>query len=338
MLNNKTVLITGGTGSFGNKFVDIVLKRFPNIKRIIIYSRGEMKQYEMSQKYPLCKYPCMRYFIGDVRDLNRLKMATQNVDIVIHAAAIKHVPVAEENPMECIKTNIIGAQNVIDASLENKIYCVVALSTDKASSPINLYGASKLCSDKLFIAANNLKGHKNIKFCVVRYGNVMGSRGSVMPYFIKMRSSGILPVTDENMTRFNISLDDGVELVLHAIEKSLGGEIFVPKIPSYKLVDVARAISPSSKINIIGMRPGEKLHEEMISKNDSYNTIDAGEYYIILPTFSWFYKKEDYVKFHDGKDVPVGFSYSSDKNNDWLTTEDIISSIKKYIDQNFIPL
>jgi UDP-N-acetylglucosamine 4,6-dehydratase (inverting) len=337
-LNKKTILITGGTGSFGKKFVDTILKNFPEVGKLIVYSRDELKQYEMSQIYPMDKYPCMRYLIGDVRDAERLKLATKGVDVIIHAAAIKHVPIAEENPMECIKTNVMGAQNVIDASLENSVNCVVALSSDKAASPINLYGASKLCSDKLFVAANNLKGTKDMRFSVVRYGNVIGSRGSVIPFFLKKRESGVLPITHKDMTRFNISLEDGVNMVLYAMENSLGGEIFVPKIPSYKLSDVASAISPSAKIEYVGIRPGEKLHEEMITKNDSFNTIDIGKYYVIMPTFSWYQTKESYISHHKGEFVHPDFRYSSDNNTEWLTIEDIRIDIKKHVDSNFKPL
>jgi UDP-N-acetylglucosamine 4,6-dehydratase (inverting) len=337
-LNKKTILITGGTGSFGKKFVETILRKFPKVNKLIVYSRDELKQYEMSQTYSIDKYPCMRYFIGDVRDVERLKLATHGVDIIIHTAAIKHVPIAEENPMECIKTNVMGAQNVIDAALENNVNCIVALSSDKAASPINLYGASKLCSDKLFVAANNLKGSKDIRFSVVRYGNVVGSRGSVIPFFLKKRESGILPITHKDMTRFNISLEDGVNMVLYAIENSLGGEIFVPKIPSYKLLDVAKAISPSAKIEYVGIRPGEKLHEEMITKNDSFNTIDIGKYYVIMPTFSWYQTKENYIKYHKGKLVESDFCYSSDNNTEWLTIEEIRDDITKHVDSNFKPL
>src|SRR5690554_3311282 len=280
-LNNKSILITGGTGSFGKKFVELVLKRYPKVKRLVIFSRDELKQYEMSQIFSHDQYKCMRFFIGDVRDKDRLMRACEGIDIIIHAAALKQVPAAEYNPMECIKTNVLGAENVINAALDNGVTNVVALSTDKAAAPINLYGATKLCSDKLFVAANNIKGSREIKFSVVRYGNVMGSNGSVMPFFLDKKHEGVLPITDERMTRFNISLAEGVELVLWAIENALGGEIIVPKIPSYNIQDVARAVAPSARIEIVGVRPGEKIHEEMITPSDGPNTIDIGKYYLL---------------------------------------------------------
>ena len=263
-LINKSVLITGGTGSFGKMFTKLILERNPNIKRLVILSRDEQKHFNMAMDFPEDKYPAIRYFIGDVRDRDRLEMAFENIDIVIHAAAMKHVHLAEYNPSECIKTNINGAENVIAASLKCGVKSVVALSTDKACAPINLYGATKLTSDKLFIAANNIKGSRDVKFSVVRYGNVMGSNGSVMPFFLKKRKNGFLPITDKKMTRFNISLQDGCQMVFDAIEKAWGGELFVPKIPSYKIVDVATAIAPDCEQEV-GIRPGEKLHEEMIT-------------------------------------------------------------------------
>ena len=282
-LYGKSILVTGGTGSFGQKFVSEALKKFPGIHRLVIFSRDELKQYEMSQKFPKSKYDCIRYFIGDVRDPNRLTRAFEEIDIVVHAAALKQVPAAEYNPFEFINTNIIGAENVINAALDNNVETVVALSTDKAAAPINLYGATKLCSDKLFIAANNIKGSRKCKFTIVRYGNVMGSRGSVIPLFLKQSSENLLTITNPEMTRFNISLLEGIDLVLYAMEKSLGGEIFVSKIPSYKIMDVAKAIAPDAKIEITGTRPGEKLHEEMVTTADAPNTIDIGDHYIILP-------------------------------------------------------
>ncbi|MEG2341500.1 MAG: UDP-N-acetylglucosamine 4,6-dehydratase (inverting), partial [Odoribacter sp.] len=269
MLNNKSVLITGGTGSFGKKFVETILQRYPEVKRIVIYSRDELKQFELKQKYPEAQYPQLRFFIGDVRDGERLKRACEGIDVIIHAAAIKQVDTAEYNPEECIKTNIHGAQNVINAALQTNVQHVVALSTDKACAPINLYGATKLCSDKLFVAANNIKGSRDLRFSVVRYGNVMGSRGSVIPFFINKRKGGVIPITHDEMTRFNISLQAGVDLVMFAIGHHLGGEIFIPKISSYKIVDVAKAIAPHAKIEVIGIRPGEKLHEEMITVTDA---------------------------------------------------------------------
>jgi UDP-N-acetylglucosamine 4,6-dehydratase/5-epimerase len=338
MLNNKAVLITGGTGSFGKMFVKTIFRDYPDVKRIVIYSRGELKQFNMKQMYPADKYPQLRFFIGDVRDGERLERACEGIDVIIHAAAIKQVDTAEYNPEECIKTNIHGAQNVINAALKCGIQHVVALSTDKACAPINLYGATKLCSDKLFVAANNISGFKNIKFSVVRYGNVMGSRGSVIPFFIKKRDDGAteLPVTDMRMTRFNISLEAGVALVMFAIGHHLGGEIFVPKIPSYHIADVAKAIAPNLPVTEIGIRPGEKLHEEMITVTDALNTIDLGQYYAILPSVSFKHQTEEYIRHHQAKRVPDGFHYSSDKNTEWETIETMREKIKKYCDPNFV--
>ncbi len=270
MLNNKSILITGGTGSLGKELTKTILKKWPQVRRLVIYSRDEQKQFQMAQEFPESEYPAIRYFIGDVRDLDRLKRAFNDIDYVIHAAAMKHVHIAEYNPDECVKTNIGGAENVIKACFSNNVTRVVALSTDKACAPINLYGATKLTSDKLFIAANNIKGKQNIKFSVVRYGNVMGSNGSVIPFFMNKRKEGYLPITDENMTRFNISLQGGVDMVLHALDKAWGGELFVPKIPSYKITDVAEAICPNCEIKVVGIRPGEKIHEEMITASDSF--------------------------------------------------------------------
>lgn len=337
MLNNKSVLITGGTGSFGKKFVETILRDYPQVKRIVIYSRDELKQFELKQKYPEKQYPQLRFFIGDVRDGERLKRACEGIDVIIHAAAIKQVDTAEYNPEECIKTNVHGAQNVINAALQTSVQHVVALSTDKACAPINLYGATKLTSDKLFISANNIKGARNLKFSVVRYGNVMGSRGSVIPFFINKRDSGVteLPITDMRMTRFNISLQAGVDLVMFAIGHHLGGEIFIPKIPSYHITDVAKAIAPNLSVVEVGIRPGEKLHEEMITQTDSLNTIDLGRYYAILPSVSFTYTKEDYMKHHDAVPVMVGFHYSSDKNEEWETIETLRDKIRTYVDPNF---
>ncbi len=333
MLNGKTVLITGGTGSFGNKFVETILRDYPQVKKIVIYSRGELKQYNMRQKYPQDKYPMLRYLIGDVRDGERLKMACEGVDVIIHAAAIKQVDTAEYNPRECIKTNVNGAINVINAALECGVKDVVALSTDKACAPINLYGATKLTSDKLFTAANNIKGSKDIRFSVVRYGNVMGSRGSVIPFFIKKRDDGAteLPITDMRMTRFNISLQEGVDLVMWALGHHLGGEIFIPKIPSYKICDVATAIAPNLKQVEVGIRPGEKLHEEMITATDSLNTIDIGEYYAILPSVSFCHQTEDFLKHYNAKFVPQGFYFASNNNERWETVESLREKFKKII-------
>ena len=337
MLNNKSVLITGGTGSFGKKFVETILRRYPDVKKIVIYSRDELKQFELKQKYPESKYPQLRFFIGDVRDGERLKRACEGIDVIIHAAAIKQVDTAEYNPEECIKTNVHGAQNVINAALATGVQHVVALSTDKACAPINLYGATKLTSDKLFTAANNIKGARPIRFSVVRYGNVMGSRGSVIPFFINKRDNGAteLPITDMRMTRFNISLQAGVDLVLWAIENHLGGEIFIPKIPSYHIKDVATAIAPNLPQVEVGIRPGEKLHEEMITPTDALNTIDIGRYYAILPSVSDRYKVEDYLNHHNGKFVPEGFHYSSDNNEEWETVETMRAKIKEFVDPSF---
>lgn len=337
MLNNQSVLITGGTGSFGKMFVKTILRDYPDVKKIIIYSRGELKQFNMKQMYPEKEYPQMRYFIGDVRDGERLQRACEGVDVIIHAAAIKQVDTAEYNPEECIKTNIHGAQNVINAALATGVKHVVALSTDKACAPINLYGATKLCSDKLFVAANNITGFKNIKFSVVRYGNVMGSRGSVIPFFINKRDNNAteLPVTDLRMTRFNISLEAGVNLVMFAIGHHLGGEIFIPKIPSYRITDVAKAIAPNLPVVEIGIRPGEKLHEEMITVTDALNTIDLGKYFAILPSVSYKHQTEEYIQHHHAIMVPDGFHYSSDNNEEWETVETMREKIVKFCDANF---
>ena len=334
MLEGKSVLITGGTGSFGKKFVEIILKRYPQVKKLIVYSRDELKQFEMSQIFPESKYPAIRYFIGDVRDGERMRRACENVDVIIHAAALKQVPAAEYNPMECIKTNIIGAENVINAAMDCGVSDVIALSTDKAAAPINLYGATKLCSDKLFVAANNFKGARKLKFSVVIYGNVMGSRGSVIPFFLERRKSGILPITHEEMTRFNISLEQGVELVLYAYEHALGGEIFVPKIPSYKILELADAIGPNCKKDIVGIRPGEKIHEEMITASDSYYTVDIGRYYVILPQNPiWNY--DQYYEEKKAKKVSDGFVYNSGTNDEWLSKEELRELIKNHIDPTF---
>ncbi len=334
MLNGKSVLITGGTGSFGKMFTKLIFEKFPDVKRLVILSRDEQKHYQMAMEYPENKYPAIRYFIGDVRDESRLISAFEGIDIVIHAAAMKHVHLAEYNPMECVKTNILGAENVINAALKCGVKKVVALSTDKAAAPINLYGATKLASDKLFIAANNIKGKRDITFSVVRYGNVMGSNGSVMPYFLKKRKEGVLPITDMRMTRFNISLEDGCEMVFNAIENAWGGEIFVPKIPSYRITDVATAIGPECKQEVVGIRPGEKLHEEMITISDSFNTIDLGKYFAILPQQPIFDVTE-YKRHFDAENVPQGFSYNSGENNQWETVESLKQLIKEFVDPTF---
>jgi UDP-N-acetylglucosamine 4,6-dehydratase/5-epimerase len=334
MLNNKSILITGGTGSFGKKFTKVILKNYPNVKKLVIYSRDELKQFEMAQTFSTSKYPQMRYFLGDIRDSSRFERACEGIDVIIHAAALKQVPAAEYNPDEFVKTNIGGAQSVIDGALNTKVKVVIALSTDKAAAPINLYGATKLVSDKLFIAANNIKGMRDLRFSVVRYGNVMGSRGSVIPFFLIKAKEGILPITHMEMTRFNISLEDGVEMVLWAIENAIGAEIFVPKIPSYKIGTLAKAISPNAKLVNVGIRPGEKLHEEMITISDAMNTLDIGKYYAILPTGI---DKIKYLKHFNGKEVPDGFSYSSGKNDTWVTSEEIRELIVEYVDPDFKP-
>ncbi|OOE45863.1 UDP-N-acetylglucosamine 4,6-dehydratase (inverting) [Salinivibrio kushneri] len=335
MLNNKSVLITGGTGSFGKQFIQTILVRYPDVKKIIIYSRDELKQFELKQLYPQSEYPQLRFFIGDVRDRERMVQACEEVDVIIHAAAIKQVDTAEYNPTECIRTNIDGAENVINAALKCGVNNVVALSTDKACAPINLYGATKLASDKLFTAANNIKGSRDLKFSVVRYGNVMGSRGSVIPFFLKKRHEGVLPITHEDMTRFNISLQDGVDMVMYALENHLGGEIFVPKIPSYKILDVAKAVAPNCKVKVVGVRPGEKLHEEMITDTDSLNTIDLGNYYAILPSVSHTHTEQAYMKHHRAEKVPFGFKYNSGTNEQWESVDSLREKIKQYIDPDF---
>ena len=337
IFKNAGVLITGGTGSFGKKFARKLIKEHGDeIKRLVIFSRDELKQFEMQQEIPQGKNPNVRYFIGDVREENRLRRAMEGIDYVIHAAALKQVPAAEYNPMEAVKTNIIGAENVINAAMETGVKRVIALSTDKAAAPINLYGATKLCSDKLFIAANNIKGSRDLKFSVVRYGNVMGSRGSVIPFFLKQRKEGVMPITHEDMTRFSISLDDGVNLVMKGLEKAWGGEVFVPKIPSYKVVDVAKAIGPECELKINGIRPGEKIHEEMITESDSFYTVDMGDHFAILPqspVWDW----EEYMEKNGAKPVTQGFKYNSGTNDEWLTIEQIREQIKLHVDPNFDP-
>ena len=334
MLDNKSILITGGTGSLGKALTAHIFKTYPNIKKLVVFSRDEQKQFEMAQEYPTSEFPQLRFFIGDVRDEARVKRALKGIDYVIHAAAMKHVPIAEYNPMECVKTNIMGAENIINACLETEVERVVALSTDKAAAPINLYGATKLASDKLFVAANNITGWNPIKFSVVRYGNVMGSNGSVIPFFLKKKKEGILPITDPTMTRFNISLQGGVDMVMHALENAWGGEIFVPKIPSYKITDIAEAIGPNCEKPVVGIRPGEKIHEEMITDSDSYYTYDLGKYYTILPaTHKW--KLEDFVEKFNAKKVTPGFQYNSGENEDWETVEDLRTLIKKHVDPTF---
>ena len=331
MLNNKTILITGGTGSLGKALTRYILETYPNVKKLIIFSRDEQKQFVMAQEYPENSFPQIRFLIGDVRDKERLTRAFKDVDYVIHAAAMKHVHLAEYNPDECIKTNVGGAQNVIHASLETGVERVVALSTDKACAPINLYGATKLTSDKLFVAANNITGWNPIKFSVVRYGNVMGSNGSVIPFFMKKREEGSLPITDPEMTRFNISLLDGVKMVIYALEQAWGGELFIPKIPSYKIMDIAKAVGPECDYPIVGIRPGEKIHEEMITSSDSHFTYDLGDYYAILPPKpKW--SLEKFIETYNAVKVPKGFTYNSGENEEWETTK----SLRELIESNKI--
>lgn len=335
MINNKSILITGGTGSLGKALTKHILSNYPSVKKLVIFSRDEQKQFQMAQEFSERDYPQIRYFLGDVRDQDRLIRAFQGIDIVIHAAAMKHVHLAEYNPDECIKTNIGGAQNVIHASLQTSVSNVVALSTDKACAPINLYGATKLTSDKLFVAANNIKGANPIKFSVVRYGNVMGSNGSVIPFFMSKKSEGKLPITSVDMTRFNISLQGGVDMVMHAIEHAWGGEIFIPKIPSYKILDIADAVAPECNIEIVGIRPGEKIHEEMITSSDSFYTYDLGKYFTILPAVpNW--QIDDFIKKFKAVKVPDGFSYNSGENLQWETVESLRFLIKKHLYKDLV--
>ena len=333
MLNNASLLITGGTGSCGKALVRRILKDYPDIRRLVVFSRDELKQFEMEQEFPSAKYPCIRYFLGDVRDYSRLKRALEGIDYVIHAAALKQVPAAEYNPFECIKTNILGSQNVVEACLDTKVKGVVALSTDKAAAPGNLYGATKLCADKLFVAANNIRGSRDITLSVVRYGNVMGSRGSVIPFFLREKENGVLPITDPRMTRFNITTDDSTDMILWALEHAKGSEIFVPKIPSYRIGDVASAIDPDCKQEVVGIRAGEKLHEEMITPADSYSTLDLGKYYAILPTGDQKYLKQ-YQEATGAKLVEPEFCYHSATNEDFLSVDelrDLIEKEKRYL-------
>lgn len=330
VLEAQSILITGGTGSFGRAFVRTVLQCYPHIRRLVIFSRDELKQFEMSQEFSEQEYPCLRYFLGDVRDAARLRRALEGIDTVIHAAALKQVPAAEYNPFEFIKTNILGAENLIDACLQSEVRRVVALSTDKAAAPVNLYGATKLCSDKLFIAANNIKGRRNLRFSAVRYGNVMGSRGSVIPFFLDRRKTGVLPITDPEMTRFNITLQEGVDMVLWAVNYARGGEIFVPKIPSYRILDIATAIGPECEHRVVGIRPGEKIHEEMITTSDSSNTVDLGRYYAILALPSR-HSLDRYCQENAACRVPSGFAYNSGSNPDFLSVAQIRQLLHEHL-------
>ncbi len=332
---DSSILITGGTGSLGKAFVGNVLARFPNIRRLVVFSRDELKQWEMSQAWPESKYPGIRYFLGDVRDLSRLTRAMEGIDTVVHAAALKQVVAAEYNPFEFVQTNVIGANNVVTACLQAGVRRIVALSTDKAAAPVNLYGATKLCSDKIFIAANNIRGSREARFSVVRYGNVMGSRGSVIPFFLSRRSSGVLPITEPRMTRFNISLQEGVEMVLWALENAQGGEVFVPKIPSYRILDVALAIGPECRHEIIGARPGEKIHEELITPSDSSSTIDLGAHYAILPPGPPRIIDE-YCANAKAQRVAEGFSLASGTNPLFLTVEEIRALIRQHVQPDFV--
>ncbi len=329
-MDNKSILITGGTGSLGKALTKHILATYPGVRKLVIFSRDEQKQFQMAQEFPVEKYPQIRYFIGDVRDKERLIRALSGIEYVIHAAAMKHVHIAEYNPDECIKTNVGGAQNVVDACLVTKVERVVALSTDKACAPINLYGATKLTSDKLFVAANNIRGNNPIKFSVVRYGNVMGSNGSVIPFFINKRKEGVLPITNTKMTRFNISLQGGVDMVMHALGNAWGGEIFIPKLPSYRITDVAEAIAPDCERVIVGIRPGEKIHEEMITSSDSFYTYDLGKYYTVLPaTHRWDLK--DYIEHFNANIVEEGFCYNSETNDEWETVESLKELINEHV-------
>ena len=333
-LTNQSVLITGGTGSLGKELTKTIFEKWPNVGRLVIFSRDEQKQFLMAQEYPVDKYPQIRFFIGDIRDRERLTRAFEGIDYVIHAAAMKHVHIAEYNPSECVKTNVGGAENIIHAAIQSGVKHVVALSTDKACAPINLYGATKLTSDKLFVAANNIRGKHDIQFSVVRYGNVMGSNGSVIPFFLNKRKEGVLPITVKSMTRFNISLKEGANLVLHALSTAWGGEIFIPKIPSYRITDVAMAVGPDCEHPDIGIRPGEKIHEEMITPSDSFFTYDIGKYYVIIPqTPNW--KLDEFKDHFNATIVPEGFAYNSGDNEEWETVESLRELIREHVDPTF---
>jgi len=335
--SSSSILITGGTGSFGKAFIAKTLKCYPDIKRIVVYSRDELKQWELQQQFLPDRYPQLRFFLGDVRDKDRLKRALEGIDTVVHAAALKQVPAAEYNPIEFINTNVLGSENLVQACIDTHVKRVVALSTDKAAAPINLYGATKLCSDKLFIAANNIRGSRDIRFSVVRYGNVMGSRGSVIPFFLEKAKTGVLPITDQNMTRFNISLPEGVEMVNHALNSAFGGEVFVPKIPSYRITDLAEAIGPSCEKPIIGIRPGEKIHEEMITSSDSFNTYDFGDYYTIQSGDCRLQERCNEADINS-RPVPTGFTYNSGSNTEFLNVDQLRALIREHVDPAFVPV
>ena len=336
MFSGKSILITGGTGSLGQKLVESILHDYPEVRRVIVFSRDELKQYEMQCRLPASRYPALRYFLGDVRDRDRLLRAFDGVDWVVHAAALKQVPAAEYNPFECIKTNVFGAENVIQAALDRGVSKVVALSTDKAAAPINLYGATKLCSDKLFVSANNMRGNRDINFSVVRYGNVLGSRGSVVPFFLQQKKTGRLPITHANMTRFNISLEDGVKLVLTALEDARGGEIYVPRIPSYRILDLAQAIAPNCTHEVVGIRPGEKVHEDLITETDALTTVRRGPFYVVTPINpDW--DLPVYLQATGGSGVAEDFCYNSGSNDQWLSVEEIREQIRLHVDPDFVP-
>ena len=337
LASTQGILITGGTGSFGSAFVKYLLKNYPNLKRIVIFSRDEKKQWDMQNEYPENKFPQLRFFIGDIRDKERFKRALHNIDVVIHAAALKHVVMAENNPIEYVNTNVMGSENIVQACLEEGVKKIIGLSTDKAAAPVNLYGATKLCAEKLFLAANNIRGDKETKFSVVKYGNVMGSRGSVIPFFLNKANSGILPITDVQMTRFNITLLDAMKLVEWSLEHARGGEVFVPKIPSYKITDVANAIGPSCEKKVVGIRIGEKLHEEMITCSDSESTFDIGKYYLVKANNQSDLTSQKY----DGvipKKVFKDFRYASNTNEEFLSIDEIRDLIKIHIDKDFEPV